>query len=116
MGKTHESIEHLEQAQVAAAQDVKDASGSILKDLKRFQDEKEEDLRRYMVSYDLRFSPSDRPVSNMICTACICEKPDRMGTKEQRGLGGSQNRDSKDRGDLIVMWRVSHDDTNGQVI
>ncbi|KAK8138264.1 hypothetical protein PG984_001644 [Apiospora sp. TS-2023a] len=37
MGKTHESIEHLEQAQVAAAQDVKDASGSILKDLKRFQ-------------------------------------------------------------------------------
>ncbi|KAK7924064.1 PX domain-containing protein [Apiospora marii] len=51
MGKTHESIEHLEQAQVAAAQDVKDASGSILKDLKRFQGEKEEDLRRYMLAY-----------------------------------------------------------------
>ncbi|KAK7940929.1 Autophagy-related protein 20 [Apiospora aurea] len=51
MGKTHESIEHLEQAQVVAAQDVKDASGSILKDLKRFQGEKEEDLRRYMLAY-----------------------------------------------------------------
>lgn len=50
IGKTRESIEQLEQAQVAAAQDVKDASGSILKDLKRFQGEKEDDLKRYMVS------------------------------------------------------------------
>ena len=49
IGKTRESIEHLEQAQVAAEQDVKDASSSILKDLKRFQGEKEDDLRRYMV-------------------------------------------------------------------
>lgn len=50
IGKTRESIEHLEQAQVASEQDVKDASASILKDLKRFQREKEDDLRRYMVS------------------------------------------------------------------
>lgn len=49
IGKTRESIAQLEQAQVAAAQDVKDASASILKDLKRFQREKEEDLKRYMV-------------------------------------------------------------------
>lgn len=53
MGKTKESIEQLEQAQVAAAQDVKDASASILKDLKRFQGEKEDDLKRYMVINDL---------------------------------------------------------------
>lgn len=51
IGKTKESIEQLEQAQVVAAQDVKDASASILKDLKRFQGEKEDDLKRYMVSY-----------------------------------------------------------------
>jgi hypothetical protein len=50
IGKTRESIGQLEQAQVASAQDVKDASASILKDLKRFQREKEEDLQRYMVS------------------------------------------------------------------
>lgn len=51
IGKTRESIEQLEQAQVAAAQDVKDASASILKDLKRFQGEKEDDLKRYMLAY-----------------------------------------------------------------
>lgn len=33
-----------------AEQDVKDASAGVLKDLKRFQLEKEDDLRRYMVS------------------------------------------------------------------
>lgn len=50
IGKTRESIGQLEQAQVAAERDVKEASESVLKDLKRFQGEKEEDLRRYMVS------------------------------------------------------------------
>ncbi|KAM7185373.1 mRNA capping enzyme alpha subunit-like protein [Rhypophila sp. PSN 637] len=51
IGKTRESISHLELAQVAAAQDVKDASASVLKDLKRFQREKEDDLKRYMLAY-----------------------------------------------------------------
>lgn len=50
IGKTREAIGHLEQAQVAAAKDVTDASAGVLKDLRRFQDEKEDDLRRYMVS------------------------------------------------------------------
>lgn len=50
IGKTRESIEHLEQAQIAVAKDVKDASEGVLKDLKRFQGEKEDDLKRYMVS------------------------------------------------------------------
>ncbi|KAH6624268.1 hypothetical protein B0J18DRAFT_427762 [Chaetomium sp. MPI-SDFR-AT-0129] len=49
--KTRESIVQLEQAEVAAAQDVKNASASILKDLKRFQKEKEDDLKRYMLAY-----------------------------------------------------------------
>lgn len=50
IGKTREAIGHLEQAQVAVAKDVKDASAGVLKDLRRFQSEKEDDLRRYMVS------------------------------------------------------------------
>lgn len=50
IGKTKESIAHLEEAQVAAAKDVRDASKGVLDDLKRFQGEKEDDLQRYMVS------------------------------------------------------------------
>jgi hypothetical protein len=49
IGKTKETIAQLEQARAASAQDVKDASAGILKDLKRFQLEKEDDLKRYMV-------------------------------------------------------------------
>ena len=30
---------------------MKDASAGVLKDLKRFQQEKEEDLKRYMIAY-----------------------------------------------------------------
>lgn len=51
IGKTRESIGQLEQAQQASEQDVRNASAGILKDLKRFQAEKEDDLRRYMVRY-----------------------------------------------------------------
>ncbi|KAI1427066.1 hypothetical protein F5Y12DRAFT_228039 [Xylaria sp. FL1777] len=51
IGKTRESIEQLEQAQVAIVQDVRAASASVLQDLKRFQNEKEEDLKRYMLAY-----------------------------------------------------------------
>lgn len=51
IGKTKESIAHLEEAQVAAAKDVRDASAGVLRDLKRFQGEKEDDLKRYMVSH-----------------------------------------------------------------
>jgi len=39
----------LEQAVVVAEKDTKDASAGVLKDLRRFQHEKENDLRRYMV-------------------------------------------------------------------
>lgn len=49
IGKTKETINQLEQAQAASAQDVKDASAGVFKDLKRFQLEKEDDLKRYMV-------------------------------------------------------------------
>ncbi|TQS38102.1 hypothetical protein Golomagni_01401 [Golovinomyces magnicellulatus] len=51
IGKTREIISQLEQAQQAAESDVKDASYGILKDLRRFQAEKEDDLKQYMLSY-----------------------------------------------------------------
>lgn len=50
IGKTRETIGQLEQAQQASEQDVRNASAGILRDLKRFQAEKEDDLKRYMVS------------------------------------------------------------------
>ena len=49
LSKTKESIGQLEQAQQASEQDVRNASAGILRDLKRFQSEKEDDLKRYMV-------------------------------------------------------------------
>ncbi|VZH88308.1 unnamed protein product [Fusarium fujikuroi] len=51
IGKTRESIGQLEQAQVVSERDVKEASASVLKDMKRFQKDKEDDLRRYMLAY-----------------------------------------------------------------
>lgn len=49
IGKTKERLVQLEQGLGAAERDVKEASAGILKDLKRFQKEKEEDLKRMMV-------------------------------------------------------------------
>ncbi|ERF75664.1 Sorting nexin-41 [Endocarpon pusillum Z07020] len=51
IGKTKESLVQLEQALDVSAKDVKDASAGVLKDLKRFQKEKEDDLQRYMIAY-----------------------------------------------------------------
>ncbi|KAL9017114.1 MAG: hypothetical protein Q9185_005574 [Variospora sp. 1 TL-2023] len=51
IGKTRESLIHLEQALTVSEKDVKDASAGVLKDLKRFQLEKEDDLKRYMIAY-----------------------------------------------------------------
>lgn len=49
IGKTKESLVQLEQALEVSEKDVKDASAGVLKDLKRFQSDKEDDLRKYMV-------------------------------------------------------------------
>ncbi|CAG8318845.1 unnamed protein product [Penicillium salamii] len=51
IGKTKESLLQLEQALEVSEKDVKDASAGVLQDLKRFQKDKEADLRRYMVAY-----------------------------------------------------------------
>ncbi|KAJ5179924.1 hypothetical protein N7492_003134 [Penicillium capsulatum] len=51
IGKTRESLIQLEQALEVSEKDVKDASAAVLQDLRRFQKDKEADLRRYMVAY-----------------------------------------------------------------
>ncbi|KIW44714.1 uncharacterized protein PV06_03166 [Exophiala oligosperma] len=51
IGKTKESLTHLEQALEVSESDVKDATQGVMRDLKRFQKEKEDDLQRYMISY-----------------------------------------------------------------
>ncbi|KAI5786995.1 hypothetical protein DFH27DRAFT_225032 [Peziza echinospora] len=51
IGKTRERLAQLEQGLGAAQKDVQEASSGVLKDLKRFQREKEEDLKRMMVTY-----------------------------------------------------------------
>ncbi|KAL4897951.1 hypothetical protein BDV59DRAFT_168957 [Aspergillus ambiguus] len=51
IGKTKESLLQLEQALEVSEKDVKDASAGVLQDLKRFQKDKEADLRQYMVAY-----------------------------------------------------------------
>lgn len=51
IGKTRESLVQLEQALTVSEKDVKDASAGVLKDLKRFQGDKEDDLRKYMIQF-----------------------------------------------------------------
>lgn len=41
----------LEQALEVSEKDVKDASAGVLRDLKRFQGDKEDDLRKYMLNF-----------------------------------------------------------------
>jgi hypothetical protein len=50
LGKTKESLGQLEQAIEVSQKDVRDASKGVLQDLRRFQGQKEDDLRHYMVS------------------------------------------------------------------
>ncbi|CAZ84990.1 unnamed protein product [Tuber melanosporum] len=51
IGKTREQLQQLEAAIEAAEKDVKDASKGVLKDLRRFQKGKEEDLKKMMIVY-----------------------------------------------------------------
>lgn len=88
IGKTKESITQLEQAQVVSEQDVKEASASVLKDLKRFQTDKEDDLRRYMVSFSVVIRAYKM---RLTAAACICQKPNRVGQEEPPPVGGSED-------------------------
>lgn len=52
IGKTKESLVQLQQALEVSGKDVKDASAGVMASLEEYQTEKEEDLKRYMVSSD----------------------------------------------------------------
>lgn len=71
IGKTKESIVQLEQALDVSEKDVKDASAGVLRSLKEFQSEKEEDLRKYMVRVLL--CCCQRLTRRLICTDCLCK-------------------------------------------
>ena len=108
IGKTKESLIHLEQALNVSEQDVKDASAGVLKDLKRFQSEKEDDLRRYMVRLSALPSPScstDRRIGR------IRKVPYRLGQKECRDMARSKGRGGQNRGTVIhgqILLRARH--------
>ncbi|KAL6702580.1 Sorting nexin, cytoplasm-to-vacuole targeting pathway/endosomal sorting [Coniothyrium glycines] len=51
IGKTRDSLVQLEQALGVAEKDTKEASSGVMKDLRRFQGEKEDDFRRYMMEF-----------------------------------------------------------------
>lgn len=53
LGKTKESLNHLEEALEVSKKDVTDASSGVMEELRRFQGEKEEDLTNYMVSHSV---------------------------------------------------------------
>ena len=84
--------------------DVKDASGAVLKDLKRFQSDKEEDLRKYMVSLAPAYlNDKARELTNF--SAGLRTLPHRVGATQLgnmgRGSGGSQQ-DSRVRAEVIT--------------
>ena len=82
----------LEQALEISERDVKDASTGVLEDLKRFQAEKEDDLKRYMVSLYCTTFPSppfpDFGPALLTSLARICPLPYRLGEKEYANMGG----------------------------
>ncbi|GAB7360104.1 hypothetical protein MBLNU230_g7868t1 [Neophaeotheca triangularis] len=51
LGKTKESLGQLEQALEVSEKDVRDASTGVMGDLRRFQGDKEADLRKYMLNF-----------------------------------------------------------------
>ena len=88
-------MEQLEQALEVSEQDVKDASAGVLKDLKRFQLEKEEDLKRYMV----RLWPFAMFVMARLtrCSDCVREVPHGLGKEEPGHMARGEGRGGQDR-------------------
>ena len=95
LGKTKESLYQLEQALEVAQKDVKDASSGVLQDLRRFQGQKEDDLRAYMVSFCSKiFHGTIRFVvgSSLCCVGCadlnslveLCKSARRVVEKKSR--------------------------------
>lgn len=92
IGRTSEQVEQLTEAQKVVKGDVKDASKGVLEDLKRFQGEKEEDLRRYMVRLLSLSSVLECGFTNVGILGCVRALPYRMGQGQSRSVGRSEER------------------------
>lgn len=87
IGKTRESIGQLEQAQVASERDVKEASESVLNDMKRFQKDKEDDLKRYMVSFHGPFHSMAARVGPKPMVGWLANRTDSSPTRNATSSG-----------------------------
>lgn len=87
----------LEQAIGVAENDVKDASAGVLQDLKRFQNDKETDLRRYMVG---SYAPSPVRRSSHETnwrSGFLFALPSGLGKEKPRNLDRGKGRGGQDR-------------------
>lgn len=92
LGKTKESLGQLELAIEVAQKDVRDASRGVLEDLRRFQGQKEDDLRHYMVC-SVIFAKCVYDVAD----TCLC---DRLTSQSAilNGRGGVSKNGRKRKG------------------
>lgn len=101
LGKTKENLVHLEQALEVSQHDVEDASKGVLQDLRRFQGQKEDDLRMYMVS-------AFRKSFSFCCTdkaaAELRQVASRMVEAQPRRMGESKERNPEDRSTVRGSW------------
>ena len=87
-------VVQLEQALTVAEKDTKDASEGVMKDLRRFQSEKENDVRRYMVSPPFLLSFFFCFCTKVSCVLTpfadgVCTMPPRLGAPQQGRVGRS---------------------------
>ena len=84
------NLVQLEQALQVSEQDVKDASAGVLKDLKRFQLEKEEDLKRYMVGIASDLPPLN--LANVPLQRSLTPNAISIGQRRMSKRGGKQRK------------------------
>ena len=99
----------LEQALEVSEKDVKDASTGVLQDLKRFQRDKEADLRRYMVSLLFFFFPGQAQTTRALLLLYLARQKlnlvlgglravsSRLVAEESGDMDRSQGRGGQDR-------------------
>jgi hypothetical protein len=88
----------LEQALGVSEKDVKDASAGVLQDLKRFQKDKEADLRRYMVC-----SPWKQLCAELTKSGRVRAVPSRLGAQKPGDMDGSQRRSGQNRCSVVAF-------------
>ena len=90
LGKTKESLSQLEQAIDVSQKDVRDASKGVLQDLQRFQGQKEDDLRHYMVSPEPH--PPGSPTESALLTVTCHRSTSPNPTSNGRGAASKNGR------------------------